>query len=201
MALCDSQGQFCRSGPWALPVWRSLTPTLDRTNSLFSVTYFQPQLFDLLKLGQVIGVRVSRKAFAKHVVDLAARLALQVATVQDLNRGRELLHDQIARLSWQTYVWIIPVGTHRLEHSIYPVSGYEDVIPESCLGTALLYREQLNSSNLTDQLYARLMVRTGLEWACHKAQHEGKPNGHNDMPGLDCTKVNALFPGLVPSAV
>lgn len=85
--------------------------------------------------------------------------------------------------------------------SIYPVAGYESVLPDSLLATSLAYCSQLHSSDPDDQHYSRLMVRTGLEWACHKAEHEGRPNAHNDIPLLDVEKLNYTIPLTAPSAV
>ena len=86
-----------------------------------------------------------------------------------------------------------------MDYTIYPVTGYEEVLPDSLLGTALAYRAQLNARDVEDQYYARLMVRTGLEWACKKAEHEGRPNAHNDMPELEWDKLNAIFSAQSPS--
>ncbi len=159
------------------------------------MSYFQSPLFDLLKFGQSVGTRVTRTAFARHVVDLAAKLVEQTTNIDDMARSQELLHDQIARLHWQTFIWIFPVRTHRLDYSIYPAEGYSKILPASLLGTALLYRGALNSRDWEDQRYARLMVRTGLEWACLKAEYEGRPNPYNDMPELDANKLNSLLRG------
>ena len=164
------------------------------------MTYFQSPVFDLLKLGQSIGRPASRIAFAKHVVDLSTKLAQQARDTEDLNRSRELLHDQIARLVWRSYIWIFPVQTHRLDYSIYPATSYEDILPDSVLGTALIYRQPLNSQDPEARYYARLMFRTGLEWACKKAELEGRPNVYNDMPELDRDKLNKVFSGTSQSA-
>ena len=162
--------------------------------------YFQTPVFDLLKLGQTIGRPASRRPFARHVVDIAAKLAQRVENAQDLIRSRELLHDQISRLVWHSYFWIVPIQTYQLDYSIYPAAGYENVLPNSLLGTSLLYRGQLNSGDHDNQLYSRLMVRTGLEWACKKAEFEGRPNAHNDMPELDLNRLNLLLKDQLPSA-
>jgi hypothetical protein len=160
----------------------------------FYMNYFKDPVFDLLKLGQKMKKPVTRHSFARHVVDLGAKLALQVVDAKGLNQSRELLHDQIASLSWKNYFWFIPTRSFRMDYSIYPSHGHEDVLPYSLLGTSLLYRYQLNSSDPETKYYTRLMVRTGLEWACYMGQHEGKPNAFGDMTCIDCNVLNTIFP-------
>ena len=157
------------------------------------MAYFDPPLFDLLKLGQLLKRSVSRKAFARHVVDTAAHLAIHYTGPQDFRLARSVLRDQISHLTWRDYVWVVPTTTYRLDHTIYPVEGYENVLPDSLLGTALKYRSSLNSSAPDERSYVRVMVRIGLEWACHKGQFEGSPNPHGDMPELDCHELNERF--------
>lgn len=157
------------------------------------MNYFREPVFDLLKLGQAIKRPLSRRDFASHVLDLAAQLSLGVTDTNSLNQAREFLHTQIARLSWKTYIWVFPVQSHALDHSIYPATGYEYVIPESLLGTAIRYRGAMHSSDPEARRYCRSMIRSGLEWACHKALHEGRPNPHDDMPRFQSVQLNALL--------
>lgn len=157
------------------------------------MNYFREPIFDLLKFGQSNKRPVSRHSFSRHIVDLAAKTALQITDAQGLKQGRELLHNQLARLTWTTYIWIVPLQKFRTGHHIYPVPGYENVLPDSLLGTAILYRHQFNSADPNNRLYCHSMVCNGLEWACHKAQNEGGPNVHADMPTIDCSVLNALF--------
>ena len=155
--------------------------------------YFQDPVFDLVMLGKTTKGSVSRYSFAYHIVHLAARLALQINDAKQLNAGRELLHDQIARLSWKSYIWIIPLSTHSLDYSIYAARGYEDVLPNSLLGTAILYKELLNSRDPDDWCYGRSILCRGLEWSCSMAEYEGIPNPCGDMPMIDCAVLNSLF--------
>jgi len=155
--------------------------------------YFRDSVFDLLKLGQKMKHRVSRKGFASHVVELAAQLSLGISDAKSLNQARELLHTQIALLRWKTYIWVFPVQSHALDYSIYPAEGYADVIPDSLLGTAIKYRSAMHSSDPEARFYCRALIRNGLEWACHKAQHEGQPNLHDDMPTFQASELNALL--------
>lgn len=157
------------------------------------MNYFQAPVFDLLKLGQAMKRPVSRRVFASHVIDLAAQLSHGVTDVTSLNQARELLHTQIVRLTWKSYIWIFPVESHALDYSIYPVAGYEYVIPDSLLGTAIRYCGAMNSSDPDVLHYCRSMIRSGLEWACYKAQYEGGPNLYGDMPQIQSAELNALF--------
>lgn len=163
------------------------------------MNYFQSPVFDLLKLGQMMKRPVSRKSFASHVVDLASQLSLGIAEAKSLNQARELLHNQIARLKWKTYIWVFPVQSYALGHFIYPVQGYEDVIPNSLLCTATKYRDAMHSSDPDARYYCRSLICSGLEWACYKGQREGCPNLHGDIPQLQDFEFNAFFPtGFAP---
>lgn len=151
--------------------------------------YFRDPVFDLYKFGKMMRISVSRHHFAKHVVDLAARLALQINDMQQLRTGSELLHDQIFRLSWRTYIWILPVNTHYLDYS----ADRKNIISNSLLGTAILYKRLLNSHDPDDQLYSRFVLRRGLEWLCNKTEYEGEPSTFEDIPTIDCAVLNSLF--------
>ena len=108
---------------------------------------FKYPTYDLLKYGQQMKKPVSRRNFARQVVDLATQLALSLNSSQQIQRSIELLHNQISGLRWKTYIFIIPVQSHSMSRDTCGPEGREDLLPESLLATVSFYKSQLNFAN------------------------------------------------------
>ena len=145
---------------------------------------FKYPTYDLLKYGQQMKKPVSRRNFARQVVDLATQLALNLNSSQQIQRSIELLHNQISGLRWKTYIFIIPVQSHSMSRDTCGPEGREDLLPESLLATVSFYKSQLNFANQDERYFCKKSIGAGLEWLCQRMQYEGVHSAFNTVPLL-----------------
>ena len=157
------------------------------------VKFLDTPLIDLIEFGRHDRVKYRAREFARDIAYLACGVIERHVSSDELEGVRRCIKFELRNLKWNTFIWLIPLTTHRYKDGSFATEGRTEMLPNSIIATVLKYKDSLKEwdTNLAGILISDFVC--GIGKACAESLYSSNFEARDDVAYIDSNEIEKLI--------
>lgn len=157
------------------------------------VKFLDTPLIDLIEFGRHDRAKYKERKFARDIAYLACGVIERHVSSDELEGIRRCIKFELRNLKWNTFIWLIPLTTHRYKDGSFEAEGRTEILPNSIIATVLKYRDGLKEwdTNLAAILITNFV--RGIGRICEESIFSSNIEACDNLIYIDSHAINKMI--------